>query len=385
MEQIFEKYLKKQQVKWSAFESTTERIPWDQPEFPAEEAKAQVNDMPVPPPEPVKERLDQHLENEPSPAPEAPETAPTVLVGDGIVVDESGSYWYSYRHRRSPRNSYEEARVMVKGRKVSVQGTWSDETVALDLSAMETLRIESQPAMLRHVDRGVWIMWLVLSHRADRQVCTNETEKVAADWEEKAGERMRAFAIAESEFPEGPFKLRSQLFFDERLISLRCCRDLMPIFAYLVSSSRKSEKQGEGESDSDGKPLVILLDDDLVGIKTAWSLPGTSGNPISMARSGDLWYLLTTTSRPDRNALSLIDLIRHNDVWTSPALGAGQVWNHSGQPISRKMNPENSSLSLAINILVNTRVGCMQFLFANGHTYLRCGSAEDLLPGARLM
>ena len=62
-----------------------------------------------------------------------------------------------------------------------------------------------------------------------RQVCTNKTEKVAVDWEEKPGERMRAFAIAESEFPEGPFKLRSQLFFDERLISLRCCRDLMPI------------------------------------------------------------------------------------------------------------------------------------------------------------
>lgn len=60
-------------------------------------------------------------------------------------------------------------------------------------------------------------------------MCTNETEKVAVDWEEKTGERMRAFAIAESEFPEGPFKLRSQLFFDERLISLRCCRDLMPI------------------------------------------------------------------------------------------------------------------------------------------------------------
>ena len=32
-----QKYLKKQQAKWSAFESTTERIPWDHPEFPVEE------------------------------------------------------------------------------------------------------------------------------------------------------------------------------------------------------------------------------------------------------------------------------------------------------------------------------------------------------------
>ena len=68
--------------------------------------------MPVPSSEPMNEGLDQHLDTQPPTAPEAAglsgrvkcsrtyscaERAPTVLVGDGIVVDESGSYWYSYR------------------------------------------------------------------------------------------------------------------------------------------------------------------------------------------------------------------------------------------------------------------------------------------------
>jgi len=385
--QLIQKYLKIQQAKWSAMESSTDQILWDHPEFPApqrDETTVKGGGKPDSPPERVK-GLNEGPDRV-APAQAEQESAMTVLMGDGIVVDESGTYWYSYR---SQTESFQEAKITVKGRKVSARGVWSDPRVALDLSAMKTVKIESQPAMIRNVDRGIWIMWLVVSHRADRQVCSNTTEgNVLQEQEDSPGERIRAFVIAESEAPEGPFRLRSQLSFDEQLSSLRCCRDLIPIvdgeFAYLVSSSQADEPD-EKETDDAGKPLVILLDDDLVGIKSAWLLPGTSGNPISLARHGDLWYLLTTTSRPRREALRLVDLIRHNDLWTSPAMGSEQAWNHSGQPMNRKLNPENSTLSLSINVLVNPLVGCVHFLFANGYTYLSCGTAEDLLPGARLM
>lgn len=67
------------------------------------------------------------------------------------------------------RQQAERLSMQVKGRKVSVQGTWSDERVALDLrylpehvmtvrsapaSAMETLRIESQPGLVATACRG---------------------------------------------------------------------------------------------------------------------------------------------------------------------------------------------------------------------------------------
>eukprot|EP00960_Hanusia_phi_P066883 766498-Hanusia_phi.AAC.9 len=73
------------------------------------------------------------------------ESAMTVLMGDGIVVDESGTYWYSYR---LIGDGYLSRRQSVKGRKVSARGVWSDPRVALDLSAMKTVKIESQPGLL---------------------------------------------------------------------------------------------------------------------------------------------------------------------------------------------------------------------------------------------
>eukprot|EP00960_Hanusia_phi_P066882 766498-Hanusia_phi.AAC.8 len=204
-----------------------------------------------------------------------------------------------------------------------------------------------------------------------RQVCSNTTEgNVLQEQEDSPGERIRAFVIAESEAPEGPFRLRSQLSFDEQLSSLRCCRDLIPIV------DGEADEPDEKETDDAGKPLVILLDDDLSNRNMSRLLPGTSGNPISLARHGDLCLQVlvdddqSPSSRGSQAGRShstqrLVDFtgngirfaMRYSNTPTLLiAHSTEQAWNHSGQPMNRKLNPENSTLSLSINVLVNPLV-----------------------------
>ena len=158
-----------------------------------------------------------------------------------------------------------------------------------------------------------------------------------------------------------------------------------PHSVVLLGGSREREHRGGGGGGGgmqpNAAPILLNLTSDMLGLDSAWLLQGVQGRPLFLSRYDNIWHLLSA-ALPARHDIALGDMVRYDELWSSPNLHPGAVWTISGRPSQVKVFRSDGQPFLVSSLLVNAMVACILLQHLNGKTVLRCGHSSELFPGA---
>lgn len=149
----------------------------------------------------------------------------------------------------------------------------------------------------------------------------------------------------------------------------------------LGSPRERGQQGGGGDEERSATPILLNLTSDLLGLDSAWLLQGVKGRPLYLSQTDGIWHLLST-ALPVRHQITLGDMAKHDELWSSPNLHPGAVWTISGRPSQVKVFRSDGQAVLVSSLLVNAMVACILLQHLNGKTALRCGHSSELFPGA---
>jgi len=239
--------------------------------------------------------------------------------------------------------------------------------------------IVRSPAVFHHPKKRKLVLWSLLSSAPPEEPCI--------------------FGVAEATEVLGPFAWANYFNLTKDFDVASKCTGLQPVvepegdfYALLVRFSNGSTRP---------ESRLVVLDDDLLGIRETLRFNGVSGSVQHLVNHGGFWHLFTIGGEIPTSKLRqashhihmtghagnkaqedilLSDVEESNALWTARSLSAQTVWSSSGSPTQVKVYKKDGHPERSISLMLNREVGCALLLYHGGKLAARCGPLTQMFP-----